>query len=127
MYYITVERDFDAAHALRGYRGKCENLHGHRFVVRATVKASKLDDIGLACDFTILKQHLSEILAKFDHHNLNEVPPFTGENPSSENIAALVYDEMKARLGKAPAAIDSIEVWESPTSHITYRPEDLPL
>jgi 6-pyruvoyltetrahydropterin/6-carboxytetrahydropterin synthase len=123
MYYITVERDFDAAHALRGYRGKCENLHGHRFVVRATVKASGLDDIGLAYDFTVLKQHLSEILASFDHHNLNEVPPFVEKNPSSENIAALVFTEMKTRLGKAPVTLESVEVMESPTSSVVYKPD----
>ena len=67
MYQISVEQHFDAAHALRGYQGKCEALHGHRFRVVVKIKASQIDDIGLAYDFTVLKQQLRDILYKFDH------------------------------------------------------------
>jgi 6-pyruvoyltetrahydropterin/6-carboxytetrahydropterin synthase len=122
MYEITVEMDFDAAHSLRGYQGKCEALHGHRFKVGATVRGGKVDKIGLCYDFTLLKQHLGEILAKYDHTNLNDVPPFNRINPSSENIAAAVYKELKKKLTGAPVSLDSIEVWESPHSRVTYRP-----
>jgi 6-pyruvoyltetrahydropterin/6-carboxytetrahydropterin synthase len=123
MYQIAVEMDFDAAHSLRGYKGKCESLHGHRFKVVVAVKGNKLDDIGLAYDFTLLKKHLSEILDKYDHTNLNDVPPFNRINPSSENIAATVFDELKEKLAGAPVIIDNIEVWESPQSRVTYRPD----
>ena len=104
-------------------KGKCEALHGHRFKVVATVKGNKLDDIGLAYDFTLLKKHLGEILAKYDHTNLNDVPPFTRINPSSENIAVTIYDELKKKLAGAPVSLDNIEVWESPQSRVTYRPD----
>ena len=123
MYEIAVEMDFDAAHSLRGYKGKCESLHGHRFKVVVAVKGNKLDDIGLAYDFTLLKKHLSEILAKYDHTNLNDVPPFTRINPSSENIAATIYNELEKKLTGAPVSLDNIEVWESPQSRVTYRPD----
>jgi len=123
MYEIAVEIDFDAAHFLRGYQGKCETLHGHRFKVVANVRGTKLDKIGLAYDFTLLKKHLGEIIAKFDHTNLNEVPPFDRINPSSENIAATVYDELKKKLTGAPVSLASIEVWESPQSRVIYRPD----
>jgi 6-pyruvoyltetrahydropterin/6-carboxytetrahydropterin synthase len=122
MYEITVELDFDAAHALRGYQGKCENLHGHRFKVAATVKGSKLNEIGLAYDFTLLKKQLGEILSKYDHTNLNDVAPFTQINPSSENIAVTIYRELEKKLAQAPVALDNIEVWESPQSRVIYRP-----
>ena len=122
MYEISVEMDFDAAHSLRGYRGKCEALHGHRFKVVATVRGNKLDEIGLAYDFTLLKKHLGEIMAKYDHTNLNDVSPFHRINPSSENIAATVYDELKKKLAGAPVSLASIEVWESPQSRVIYRP-----
>lgn len=122
MYEIAVEMDFDAAHALRGYKGKCETLHGHRFKVVAAVQGNKLDNIGLAYDFTLLKRHLGEILAKYDHTNLNEVPPFRRINPSSENIAAVIYEELQLKLIDAPVKLDNIEVWESPQSRVTYRP-----
>ncbi len=123
MYQISVEQHFDAAHFLRGYQGKCESLHGHRFRVVATVKASKLDKTGLAYDFTVLKQHLADILSRFDHTCLNDLPPFDKINPSSENIAATIYDELQPRLTGAPATISGVEVWESPESRVTYSPD----
>jgi len=123
MYELAVEMDFDAAHSLRGYKGKCETLHGHRFKIVATVKGNKLDDIGLAYDFTLLKKYLGEIIAKYDHTNLNDVSPFTRINPSSENIAVTIYNELKKKLTGAPVSLDNIEVWESPHSRVTYRPD----
>ena len=123
MYEIAVEKHFDAAHFLRGYKGKCEALHGHRFKVVARVKATGLDDIGLAYDFTELKQVLSAILSGFDHTCLNDIKPFDKINPSSENIAATIYEELKRRLAAAPLSISCIEVWESPFTWVTYSPE----
>jgi len=123
VYEISVEKHFDAAHFLRGYKGKCEALHGHRFRVVARVSAVELDDIGIAYDFAELKHHLADIISKFDHTCLNDVPPFDKINPSSENIAANIYDEMKGKLSGAPVSISSIEVWESPQTGISYRPD----
>ena len=121
MYKITVEQHFDAAHALRGYKGKCEALHGHRFRVVVKVKASQLDDIGLAYDFIELKDKLKVILARFDHSLLNDVSPFDKINPSSENIASTIYNEMKPELKDAPVTLDCVEVCESPESGVEYR------
>ena len=123
MYRISVEQHFDAAHFLRGYQGKCESLHGHRFRVVVEVKALELNDIGIAYDFTELKRHLGDILSKFDHTYLNDVPPFDEINPSSENIAATTYDRLKVKLAGAPVSISSIEVWESPQSWVKYSPD----
>ncbi len=123
MYQISVERHFDAAHALRGYKGKCEALHGHRFQVVAKVKASALDDIGLAYDFTELKRHLDDILSRFDHTCLNDAPPFDRINPSSENIAATIYDALKLKLAAAPLTLSCVEVWESPDTGVAYSPD----
>ncbi len=123
MYEISVEKHFDAAHFLRGYRGKCEALHGHRFQVVARVKASKLNDIGIAYDFAELKQHLADILASFDHTCLNDVPPFDKINPSSENIAARIYDELKGKLAAVPLSLSVVEVWESPQTRVAYSPD----
>ena len=121
MYEISVEQEFDAAHALRGYQGKCENLHGHRFRVVVTITAKKLNDIGLAYDFTVLKKHLREVLDRLDHTSLNDIPPFDKINPSSENIATTVYTQVKSRLADAPVSLTKVEVWESPTSRAEYR------
>ena len=123
MYEISVEKHFDAAHYLRGYKGKCEALHGHRFRVVAKVRAAQLDDIGIAYDFAELKQHLSEILSHFDHTCVNDVPPFDKINASSENIAATIYEELKKKLAGTPLSIACIEVWESPQTGVSYIPD----
>jgi 6-pyruvoyltetrahydropterin/6-carboxytetrahydropterin synthase len=123
MYRISVEQHFDAAHALRGYRGKCEAVHGHRFRVLVRIEAPSLDEIGLAYDFTDLKSHLSAIIARFDHTNLNDVPPFDKINPSSENIAETIYKELKSKLAGDKVSLTAVEVWESPQAGVSYSPD----
>ena len=120
MYEIFVESHIDAAHYLREYNGKCENLHGHRYKIVARVKTEKLDNIGLAFDFTALKKNLNEILDKYDHTCLNDLPAFAKVNASSENLAAAIYKELKKKLAKSPAALAAIEVWETPTQGVSY-------
>ncbi len=122
MYEISVEKHFDAAHYLRGYKGKCEAMHGHRYRVVVKVKAEKLNDIGLAYDFTDLKRHLNDILSRFDHTCLNDVAPFDKINPSAENIAVAVYDELKSKLAADPVTLVSVEAWEAPEQGVAYRP-----
>jgi 6-pyruvoyltetrahydropterin/6-carboxytetrahydropterin synthase len=121
VYQISVEQHFDAAHFLRGYQGKCEKMHGHRYKVVLKVEAPELNDIGLAYDFVELKKHLSEVIARFDHTCLNDEPPFDEINPSAENIAADIYKQLKKRL--AQVTISSIEVWESPQTGVIYKPD----
>jgi 6-pyruvoyltetrahydropterin/6-carboxytetrahydropterin synthase len=123
MYEISIEQDFDAAHFLRGYRGKCEALHGHRFHVVIRVKANAVDDIGIAYDFTELKRHLNTITTKLDHVCLNDISPFDRINPTSENIAVDIYEKLKPKLTGAPASLSCVEIWESPQSRAIYSPD----
>jgi len=122
MYELFVEEHFDAAHYLRNYHGKCENLHGHRFKVIVRLKATKLDEAGLAYDFAQIKRCLREALAPFDHACLNDVPPFDKIEPSCENLAATIYNGLKPRFSESPVALACVEVWESPTSGVAYSP-----
>ena len=123
MYQVSVEQHFDAAHFLRGYRGKCEALHGHRFRVVVRVRAGAVDELGMAYDFTELKRHLGNILSRFDHTCLNDLAPFDEINPSSENIAAAIYGELHSALAGAPVSLACVEVWESPHSGAAYSPD----
>lgn len=123
MFQISVEQDFDAAHFLRGYRGKCEELHGHRFRVVVKVQSSELNDIGLAYDFSDLKRHLRGILERCDHTCLNNIQPFDRINPSSENIAVTIYEALKVELRDASVNLTAVEVWESPQSRVVYSPD----
>ncbi|HDN79442.1 MAG TPA: 6-carboxytetrahydropterin synthase QueD [Chloroflexi bacterium] len=123
MYEVTVLRHFDAAHSLRNYHGKCEKLHGHRYQVAVSVKSGTLDETGLAFDFTKLKKVLDEkIISRLDHDNLNEIPPFDRINPSAENIARFIYEELKKYL--PGIEISRVRVWESPDAWVTFYPEE---
>lgn len=122
MYRVSVRQHFDAAHYLRNYHGKCEQMHGHRFEAVATVTAEELDQAGMALDFSDLKKHLREIVDRFDHVCLNDTPPFDSLNPTSENIASTIYRELSGRLASLPISLHSIEVWESPDSWAAYIP-----
>lgn len=123
MFEVTVQEHFDAAHYLRGYKGKCESLHGHRFQVAVSLMVKKTNDIGLAYDFVQLKAQLRGILGRFDHGCLNDITPFDKINPSSENIASTVYSELHKLLRGEDVSISRIQVWESPQNCITYFPD----
>lgn len=125
MYEVSVEQEFDAAHYLRGYQGKCEKLHGHRFRVVASVQAEHIDEVGMAYDFTRLKRHLADVLGRLDHICLNEVAPFDGMNPSSENIATMIYRELESMLKDPGVSLSKVQVWESPHTCVTYSPGEL--
>ncbi len=123
MYEITVEKYFEAAHYLRGYQGKCEKTHGHRYKVVVKIKALKLNEIGLAYDFTDVKRHLKDIMERYDHTCLNDIPPFDKINPSAENIASTIYNELKEKLSTEPVSLIAVEAWESPEQGVAYRPD----
>lgn len=121
MYEIAIRSHFDSAHYLRGYQGRCENLHGHRWQVEAGLQARELNEIGLAFDFTALKALVKEVLSQFDHVCLNEIEPFNRINPSTENIARTVYELLQARLRDERVSLSYVTVWESPDAWATYR------
>jgi len=122
MYEIVVEQHFEAAHFLRGYKGKCEKIHGHRYSVVVRLKAAGLNDIGLAYDFTDVKRHLGAILAGFDHSSLNDIPPFDKINPSAENIAVTICTGLKSKLAGEAVSVSAVEVWENPGQGVKYSP-----
>ncbi len=126
MFEVTVEETFAAGHALRDYHGKCENVHGHNYKVRATLEGLQLDQAGLLVDFSDLKRALSQIVDRVDHKFLNDVAPFDRLNPSAENMAHWFYEELSRSL--APllearnARLAEVRIWETDTSVAAYRP-----
>ncbi|MDR1714151.1 MAG: 6-carboxytetrahydropterin synthase QueD [Coriobacteriales bacterium] len=119
-YTLTVKEHFDAAHALVGYPGQCRNLHGHTWDIEASVSGTELDEVGIVYDFKDLKSALLEILDAYDHHYLNEVPPFDTLNATAENLARVIYEQLAAKL-PAGIKLEEIAVWESPIAKLTYR------
>jgi len=119
MYELSIETQFAAAHQLRGYKGKCENMHGHNWRVQVSISSEKLNDIGIVMDFHDLKKETNEAILSLDHSYLNEVFPFTEINPSSENIAKWIFESLKKRLENS-VKVNSVTVWESENSSATY-------
>ena len=122
MYHVSIQTHFSAAHHLRHYHGHCENLHGHNWKVEVTVSTEQLDEAGMALDFSILKEKTTALIKQLDHHNLNDIPPFTTINPSSENIAAFLYNLLTEALKECNVTLTTVSVWESENSKASYTP-----
>jgi 6-pyruvoyltetrahydropterin/6-carboxytetrahydropterin synthase len=121
MFIVTVQAHYDSAHFLRNYRGKCERLHGHRYVVELALATDELDAAGIAFDFVEVKKHLRELADRLDHTNLNDLPPFDTVEPSAENQAKYFHDELKRLLPpKMSSAIVYTRIWETPTQWAQY-------
>lgn len=120
MYELTIDLNFSAAHQLRGYKGKCENMHGHNWKVQISVMADKLNEIDIAIDFHDLKKIAREVITPLDHSFLNDIFPFTEKNPSSENVAKWIYDSMRKRINTDNLQVSSVTVWESDTASASY-------
>lgn len=125
MYLLNVKAHYDAAHFLRSYRGKCEKLHGHRYVVEAALAFEELGEGGMAYDFGEAKRHLRAIAEQLDHENLNELEAFRERETSAENQARHVYDVLKARLGAVADNLLWVRVWETPEQWAQYSERDV--
>ncbi|OGC05567.1 6-carboxytetrahydropterin synthase QueD [candidate division WOR-1 bacterium RIFOXYD2_FULL_36_8] len=120
MYELMAEDTFDAAHALRGYKGSCENLHGHTWSVQVFLNGEELDKIGLLYDFREIKSKLKLVIDEFDHKNLNDLDIFKEQNPSSENLAKIIFDKLKLEI----KLVSKVTVWESQTTKASYYESD---
>jgi 6-pyruvoyltetrahydropterin/6-carboxytetrahydropterin synthase len=122
MFEVTIIKSFSAAHLLAEIGGKCETLHGHNFKVEITVGADQLNSNGLLIDFRILKKYLGEVLEAIDHKHLNALSFFTDVNPSAENIAQYIYEQMDAKVKTAGVRMVRVKIWESENASVTYLP-----
>ena len=121
-FEVMIERNFSSAHQLRGYRGKCENLHGHNYKIEIYARGKELNNIGLLVDFVELKQAADDLVTYLDHKNLNELEPFVVEqNPSAENVARFVLEKLAAKINDGRVQIYKVRCFETPTSVATYQ------
>lgn len=121
-FEVMIERHFSSAHQLRGYKGKCENLHGHNYKIEIYARGRELDNIGLLVDFGALKEAADEVVGYLDHRNINELPPFDEElNPSAENLARYILQRVASRVGDERVSVYKVRCFETPTSVATYQ------
>lgn len=116
MYIIKVKDDFSGAHNLRGYKGKCEKLHGHNWKVEVEIAKNKLNDQGMVLDFKKMKKLLSKVLDKLDHKYLNDLPYFKKYNPTSENISKYIYNLIKKDI----TDLAKVTIWETDSSSASF-------
>ena len=120
MFEINIITTIAAAHRLRGYKGKCEEIHGHNWKVEVYVQGEKLDGIGMVMDFKDLKKKTEQLLKLYDHKYLNEVAPFDKINPSSENLAKSIYQELSKKINNKNCKVSKVKVWESDDAAANY-------
>ncbi len=126
VYEVAREFVFSAAHQIRMHGGKCERLHGHNWRVVVHARAPELNRIGMVVDFADLQKIVAEICARFDHQNVNEVPPFDQVNTTAELLARHFYVEANRKLAETEGGrvrVSKIEVWENHGSLAVYREE----
>jgi len=121
MYQVTVQVEFAAAHRLAGYPGECANIHGHTWQVEVTVSGYRLDDQGMLIDFRELKRLVNEAVAGYDHAFLNQIPPFDQVNPTAENLARKIFEDIEDRLRSPGINVEQVTVRESPRAWATFR------
>jgi 6-pyruvoyltetrahydropterin/6-carboxytetrahydropterin synthase len=123
MFEVSVEQTFAAGHALRNYKGACENVHGHNFKVQVTIEGDRLDETGMLVDFLDVKHAMRDVISRLDHVFLNDISPFDVKNPSAENIAEYFYEELDRRLASnpVPVQIQEVRVWETEIQSAAYR------
>jgi len=120
MYVIKVLSHFSGAHRLRHLHGKCESLHGHNWKIEVSVASDRLGKEGIVIDFGILKGKVEKVLKTLDHTFLNDLPSFSKEEPSSENIAKYIYERLEKDLRRYPVTVRNVTAWESETACATY-------
>ena len=121
IYEVYIKDHFAAAHSLKGYDGNCSNMHGHNWIVEAYIQCTKLNKMGFGVDFKDIKKVVTDVLSKLDHTNLNEVAEFGNINPTSENIAKLLYTELSLRLNTEHTKVSKVMVMESPGCGSSYQ------
>jgi 6-pyruvoyltetrahydropterin/6-carboxytetrahydropterin synthase len=121
---VKVCVEFAAAHHIRGYDGECARPHGHNFKVEVEATVERLNSIGIALDFKDLKRMAKALIERFDHQDLNTVPPFTDVNPTAETLAHYFFEELERQVAATPAlsamTLRRVTIWENDRSAATY-------
>ena len=120
MFKLIVKKEFSAAHILHGHPGDCKRMHGHNWLVEAEVRGSNTNEIGMVIDFKDIKNNLQDIIDKLDHQYLNDIEPFTNENPTAENISKYIYKELSKNINTDNIKVSEIKLWETSNSAVTY-------
>ncbi len=119
MYKLSIQTHISAAHRLKEYEGACARIHGHNWKIEITVGSEKLDTVGMVIDFKDLSDLTWQVVGKFDHQVINDVPPFDKMNPTAENLSRFIYRELAKALPRH-VKMHSVRLWETEKYFIEY-------
>ena len=122
-YKLKTITEFASAHTLRDYPGACSRMHGHNWKVELEAIATSLDDLGMGIDFKKMKNVANEVGDQMDHRYLNDLEPFTKINPTAENIAAHMFQEISSRLNSDSIKVHAVTLWETDRACVRYSEE----
>ncbi|MBI5442476.1 MAG: 6-carboxytetrahydropterin synthase [Deltaproteobacteria bacterium] len=122
-FTIRCHATFEAAHHLRDYVDGPEPVHGHSWKIEVALGTDALGAYGLSVDFVPTEMLVRELAARLHDRDINSVPPFDVKNPTAENVALWVAEEIRTS-GRLPkdARIEEVTVWEGPRNSVTWRP-----
>ena len=120
MFKLVVKKEFSSAHILNGHPGNCKRMHGHNWLVEAEVQGDNTNEIGMVIDFKDIKNYLKDIISRLDHQFLNDLEPFSNQNPTAENISRYIYKELSNNINTDNIKVSKIKLWETNNSAVTY-------
>ena len=120
MYELKIITQMAAAHQLKEFSGKCENLHGHNWKIEICVTGRDLGPNGILMDFKLIKDAAHKVVQELDHTFLNQLKPFQDMNPSSENIARLVFKSLSQKIDNEQVKVSRVTAWESDSACASY-------
>jgi 6-pyruvoyltetrahydropterin/6-carboxytetrahydropterin synthase len=121
MYTLTTMVEFSSAHTLVGHSGPCKKMHGHNWKVEVEITGEKLDKIGMVVDFKEISKATNLVVDELDHEFLNNLEPFSEDNPTAENIARYIFTKLSEEFSNKNVKVNSIKLWETDKSAVSYK------
>ena len=121
MYTLTTMVEFSSAHTLVGHSGPCKKMHGHNWKVEVEITGDKLDKIGMVVDFKEIRKATNLVVDELDHEFLNNLEPFSVDNPTAENIARYIFTKLSEEFSNKNVKVNSIKLWETDKSAVSYK------
>tara|TARA_Y100000996_G_C22544269_1_gene651185 strand:- start:633 stop:1001 length:369 start_codon:yes stop_codon:yes gene_type:complete len=121
MYTLTTMVEFSSAHTLVGHSGPCKKMHGHNWKVEVEIIGEKLDKIGMIVDFKEIRKVTNLVVDELDHEFLNNLEPFSKDNPTAENIARYIFTKLSEEFSGKNVKVKSIKLWETDKSAVSYK------
>jgi 6-pyruvoyltetrahydropterin/6-carboxytetrahydropterin synthase len=122
VYILAVKRDFIARHYLIGGDWGSENeLHSHHYVIELRLEGAELDQHGYLVDIVDVEKHLDALVDSYRDRTLNDLPAFSGLNPSIEHFSRILCSTLSERIHAPNIQALTVIVWENEIAWTSCR------